>query len=112
LAVGLYGLLSVSVRQGTDEIGLRMALGAEPAGVLWVVLAQGMRLTLLGLLAGYAASLALSPLLAHQVSGVESLEGVVFLGIAALLSIVALIACGLPALRALRVDPLTALRSE
>jgi putative ABC transport system permease protein len=125
-AIGLSGILAYSIAQRTNEIGIRMALGAQPGRVLRLVVWQGMRLVLLGLLVGAACGYALKRLLATQyftedswqramagrLYGVEGTDPLTFTVIAALLTAVALFACWLPARKAAKVDPLKALRHE
>lgn len=111
-AVGLYALLSYSVRRGTGEIGLRMALGAEQRGIFRVVLIQGMKPTLIGLALGVFGSTAFDRVLAGLLFGVSAHDPRTLGGVAAVLVATAALACAVPALRAVRVDPLTALRTE
>jgi predicted permease len=111
-AIGLYGLMAYSVEQRTQEIGIRMALGAGPRSVLRMVVAQGMQLAAAGVVLGVGAALALSRLLRSLIFGVSATDPVVFLSVAALLTLVAFFATWLPARRATRIDPITALRYE
>jgi putative ABC transport system permease protein len=111
-AVGIYGLIAYSVTQRTQELGIRVALGAQRRDVLRLVLAQGTRLTLLGMAIGVFAALALSRLLATMLFGVSATDPLTYAAVAALLGFVALAACVIPARRATRVDPLVALRYE
>jgi putative ABC transport system permease protein len=110
--IGLYGVMSYSVAQRTNEIGIRMALGAQTRDVLGLIVKDGLKMVSLGLLLGIAGALALTRLLARLVFGVTTHDPVTFVVIAALLSIVAMLACYVPAWRATRVDPLEALRCE
>jgi len=111
-AVGVYGLIAYSVTQRTQELGIRIALGAQRRDVLGLVLAQGTRLTLLGIVIGVIAALGLSRLLAALLFGVSTTDPLTFAGVAGLLVAVALLACYIPARRATRVDPIVALRYE
>jgi putative ABC transport system permease protein len=110
--VGIYGVISYSVTQRTHEIGIRMALGADPAQVMRLVLAHGLRLALIGIAIGIAASFALMRLMSSLLFGVSATDPFTFTGVAILLVIVSLAACYIPARRAMRVDPMVALRYE
>jgi predicted permease len=111
-AVGIYGLIAYSVTQRTQELGIRIALGAQHRDVLRLVLTQGTRLTLLGVTLGVFAALALSRLLSTLLFAVSPTDPFTFAGVAILLACVALLACFIPARRATRVDPIVALRHE
>jgi len=110
--VGIYGVISYLVGQRTHEIGVRIALGAESHDVMRLVLWQGARMALLGVGIGTAAALGLTRLMASQLFGVSAHDPLTFAGVAALLIIVAIAACYIPARRAMRVDPVVALRHE
>ena len=111
-AIGIYGVLSYLVTQRTREIGIRMSLGASRGRVLVEVLREGMNLALLGLTAGLAGAFAAGRILASLLDEVKPNDPAIFIGTAGLLAAVALIACYLPARRAARLDPMTALRHE
>jgi putative ABC transport system permease protein len=110
--VGIYGVIAYSTRQRTHEIGIRMALGARPGDVLRLVLGQGMRITLIGLGVGVAASLGLARLMSSLLFGVSASDPTTFIAVVVLLACIALWAIFLPARHAMHVDPMTALRHE
>jgi len=110
--VGIYGVISYSVSRRTGEIGLRMALGAESRAILWLVIGQGLKLTLIGVGIGATLALALSRLLSRLLIGVSAADPVTFLMVPLLLTAVAVFACWIPARRATKVDPMIALRCE
>ena len=111
-AVGIFGVMNYSLALRTREIGLRMALGAQNRQVLIMMLRQGLMLTVIGTAIGIAGAFALTRLLSTLLFGVSAADPTIFVGIVLLLMIVSLIACYLPARRATRIDPMTALRSE
>jgi putative ABC transport system permease protein len=111
-AVGLYGLISYTTAQRTHEIGIRMALGAQTADVMRLVIGQGIKLALVGALIGMGGALALSRLMRSLLFGVSAIDPLTFAVVAVSLTLVALVACWLPARRATKVDPLTALKDE
>ncbi|PYT43133.1 MAG: hypothetical protein DMG47_14445 [Acidobacteria bacterium] len=111
-AVGTYGLIAYSVTQRIQELGIRIALGAQRRDVLRLVLGQGTRLTLLGLALGIAAALGITRLMTSLLFGTSPTDPLTFAGVAGLLVFVALLACFIPARRATRIDPIVALRYE
>ena len=111
-AIGIYGLMAYSVAQRTQEMGIRMALGADRAGIRKLVVWRGMRLTLVGVVAGITASFGLTRLLSSFLFGVKPWDPAVFVSAPLILTAIALVAVWLPAMRASNVDPMQALRAE
>jgi predicted permease len=111
-SLGLYGVISYLVERRTQELGIRIALGAQSWSVLRLVLADGLKMAACGLAFGLTAALGLTRLLGGMLYGVSTTDPLTFLAIAMLLIVVAALACYIPALRATRVDPLVALRNE
>jgi len=111
-AVGIYGVIAYTTRQRTREIGIRMALGAQSVDVFRLVLSSGLRLIVVGLTIGLVLSLMLTRFLRTILFGVGATDAITFIGVAILLTAVALLACYIPARRATRVDPMVALRYQ
>ena len=110
--IGLYGTMAYSVTRKTHEIGIRMALGAKPADVLGMIIMQGLQLAMLGVVIGIAAGFGLTRLIGGMMYGVSPNDPMTFVTVSVLLIVVASLACFIPARRAMRVDPLIALRYE
>jgi ABC-type antimicrobial peptide transport system permease subunit len=111
-AVGIYGVVSYSVTQRRPEIGMRMALGAQRQDILRLIVGQGARLALIGVAIGIGGAFALTGLIRTMLFGVSVTDPLTFLAVAMVLTTVALAACYIPARRAIRVDPIVALRHE
>jgi putative ABC transport system permease protein len=111
-AVGLYGVMSYAVSQRTREIGIRMALGARRNDVMMMVIGQGMKLAGAAILIGLGGAMALTRFMETLVLGVSATDPLTYVTIVSLLTIVALLACWIPARRATKVDPMIALRSK
>jgi ABC-type antimicrobial peptide transport system permease subunit len=109
--VGVYGVISYAASQKTHEIGIRMALGAQPEDILKLILRQGLVIVAVGLVLGVMAALAVGRVVGNFLT-VSPMDPVTYLTVSALLTIVALVACYVPARRAMRVDPMVALRYE
>jgi putative ABC transport system permease protein len=111
-AVGIYGVIAFTVAQRTNEIGIRVAMGAQRGDVLRLVLGQGGRLIFFGIALGMTAGLLITRLMSGLLFGISATDPATFAGVALLLAAVALLACYMPARRAMHVDPLVALRYE
>jgi putative ABC transport system permease protein len=110
--IGIYGVMAWSVSQRTREIGIRLALGANTRSILRWILGQGMRLTLVGVAVGLLGAFAMTRLLRGLLFDVAPTDPLTYVCLAALLAVVALLACYIPARRATKVDPMVALRTE
>ena len=111
-AVGLYSVLSTTVRQRQAEIGVRMAFGAEQGRIFRMMVGQGLKLSAAGLACGAAAALVLTRVIQSMLVGVEPTDPATFASMAAGFLLIAAVACGVPALRAARLDPMVALRDD
>jgi putative ABC transport system permease protein len=111
-AIGIYGVMAYSVTQRKQELGIRVALGAEPRDILRLVVGQGMKLALVGVALGVLTSIVLTRLLSSLLFGVHAIDPLAFVGSALALVIAAFVACYLPARRATRTDPIGVLRFE
>ena len=111
-AIGIYGVMAYSVAQRTQEIGVRMALGAQPLHVLRLVFGQSLQMLLIGTLIGLAGAFALTRLMRTLLFEVTATDPLTYVSVVGLLTVVALVACYIPARRAAKVDPLIALRYE
>jgi len=112
VAIGVYSVVAYTVSQQTHEIGIRMALGAEPTQILGMVLLMGARLVLFGAAAGLLASFAATRILASQLWGVSPHDPLTLTGVVAVIAVTGMLACYLPARRATRMDPMVALRNQ
>jgi putative ABC transport system permease protein len=111
-AVGVYGVMSYLAGHRTREIGIRMALGAQPGAVLRLIIGQGLKLVVIGVAIGLIGSLAMTRMMASLLFGMSATDPMTFAGVASLLIIVAILACWIPARRAAKTDPMIALRTE
>jgi len=111
-AIGIYGLMAYSVQQRTQEIGIRMAMGADRSRITRMVVWQGMRLTLVGVAIGIGTAFGLTHLISSLLFGVKDYDPAVFVTVPLILGAVALLAVWLPAVRASRLNPIEALRTE
>jgi ABC-type antimicrobial peptide transport system permease subunit len=112
VTIGVYSVIAYSTSRRTHEIGIRMALGAARTDVLKMVIRKGLQLLLAGIVIGLAVSLLLSRVIVSQLWGVSPYDRLIYAGVAGLLLLVGLIACWIPARRATRINPVTALRYE
>lgn len=110
--MGIYGVMSYAVTRRTRELGVRIALGAQARDVLKLIVGEGIKMTFIGIVIGFVGSLTVVRALEGLLFGVEATDPLTFLAVAILLVIVALLACCFPARRAVKIDPLVALRHE
>jgi ABC-type antimicrobial peptide transport system permease subunit len=111
-SIGIYGVLSYMVGQRTREIGVRLALGAQRLDVLRMVLKDGARMTLVGVVVGVVGAMGLTRLMASMLFGVRPTDPLTFIAVTSLLCAIAMLACYVPARRAMKVDPMEALRHQ
>jgi ABC-type antimicrobial peptide transport system permease subunit len=111
-AIGVYGVMSLIVSERTREVGVRLALGAEPSQLLTMVVGQAMKLAAIGVTLGVTVALAMAPLLDSQLYGVTSIDPITFVSVPVALLLLAALAAAVPARKAMRIDPLSALRIE
>jgi ABC-type antimicrobial peptide transport system permease subunit len=111
-AVGLYGVIAYATRQRTAEVGLRLALGATPASISRMIVMRGARLMAVGGVLGFAGAFAGMRYVRNQLFGVEPTDPITWLAVFAVLLVIGLLACAIPARRAMRIDPAAALRSS
>jgi len=111
-SIGIYGVIAYSVEQRTQEIGIRMALGAQSHDVRRMVVWQGMLLAIIGVVIGVGAALGLTRLMTSMLYGVKAWNPVIYVVVAVLLGMIAFVACYIPARRAAKVDPMEALRYD
>ena len=111
-AIGTYGVMSYTVAERTHEMGIRLALGAKPGGVVKLVLVQGLQVAAIGLGLGMIGAFGLTKLMSSILFGVSTTDVITFVGVPALLTLIASVACLIPAWRATRVDPIEVLRAE
>ena len=110
--VGIYGVLSFLVSKRTREIGIRIALGAQRRDVLWLVMKEGAKFSFAGIVLGLAGAFLVSRLLSSELFGITPMDPITYIGVAGVMTVVTLLACYIPTRRAMRVDPLIALRYE
>ena len=109
--IGVYGVVSFSVSQRTREIGIRIALGASRQSIFGLIFEHGFKLVAIGVLAGVAAAWGLTRTMSHLLVGVSASDEFTFVGVSVLITVVSLLACYIPARRAMQVDPITTLKS-